>query len=183
MQTGKIKNYLIGGLLCIVLMLAFGIKPVQRVMNEAVKRGTVNAVEICLDYTRGELLSEEAAKVVCASNFQKRLLGSEYAFGRAGPRLVLDELRWGGTLRNDSVDHVTTWVQIAVYVYDENGSEQKILADTQIWLEPMGETEFEVEISDLTEEQINDLDFCDLDMPNPKSCFSWGVVSVKGLSI
>ena len=183
MQTGKIKNYLIGGLLCIVLMLVFGFKPVYRVMNEAVNRGTVNAVEMCLDYTRGEVLSEEAVKAVCVSTFQKRLLGNEYAFGRAGPRLVLDGVRWGGTLQNDTVDHVTTWVQVAVNVYDENGSEQKALADTQVWLEPMDETEFEVEVPDLKQEQINDLDFWDLDMPNPKSCFSWGVVAVKGLSI
>lgn len=182
-ETGKVKNYLIGGLMCLVAALVFGVKPVQREINEAMRRGTVGGVESCMAYSRSELLSIDAVKATCVRNFQKNLYNSDNATGRAGPRLDLGTVSWGGRLENKTPDHVTTWVRLSVSIFDEDGSEQEFTAETSIWIDPLGEAEFKVEIPELQSEQLEDKDFCDHDDPEPTGCMAWGVTDVMGLSI
>lgn len=183
MESGKVKNYLIGGLVCLVAALAFGIEPVQRVINEAARKGTLKGVESCIEYSSSDLLSMEAVRVVCTKAFQKRLYHNDHATGRAGPRLTQGTVGWGGTLENKTPDHVTTWIRISVSIFDTEGAEQEYFAEMPIWIDPMDETAFTVELPDLKREQLEDIEFCENDELNPKACVGWGVIDVMGLTI
>ena len=177
------KNYLIGGLGCLVVDLVIGIKPVQRFTNEAVNSGTLRGLETCLSYSSSELLSPEAVRATCVAAFQKRLYGREHAQGRAGPRLDEGTVSWGGVLENKTPDHVTTRVRVSVSTYTKEGTEQEFFAETSIWIDPLGKADFRVKLPDSKEEQFEKLDFCEHDDAAPKSCMSWGVIDAMGLTI
>ena len=105
---------MIVGLICLVAALAFGVGPVQRVTNEATNHGTLRGVERCMEYSKSELLSQEAVKATCVQSFHKRLYVPDLATGQAGPRLDQERVNWGGILENKTPDHVTTWIRLAV---------------------------------------------------------------------
>jgi hypothetical protein len=178
-----LKNYLIGGLICLVAALAFGIEPVQRMVNEAANRGTLRGMERCVEYSKSELVSQEAVKASCAQSFDERLYLPDLATGKAGPRVDQGMVLLEGLLQNKTADHVTTWVQISVNIFDAEGKEQKAFAETPLWIDPMGEAKFQVEFPDLKPEQLDPVKGCDLDDQAPKACFSWGITDVKGLAI
>lgn len=177
------KNYLIGGLVCLVAALTFGIKPVQRVINEATNRGTLRGVETCMDYSKSELLSHDAVKATCVQSFHNRLYSPDLAMGQAGPRIDQGKVGWGGTLANKTPDHVTTWIRIGVTIFDSDGTKQEVFAETPIWIDPLGEAEFRVELPDLEDKQFDKIKFCDHDDAAPKACIEWGVTDVMGLAI
>ncbi len=177
------KNYLIGGLMCLVVALIVGFEPLQRVVNEATNQGTLKGVESCMSYSHSELLSAEAVRATCISAFQRRLYRGEYATGRAGPSIKRGSVSWGGVLENKTYDHVTTWVQISVSVFDDKGVEQEYSAETSIWIDPLGETEFEVELPDIEPAQFERIDFCEHENSTPSACMAWNVTDVMGLSI
>lgn len=152
-------------------------------MNEAANRGTLRGVETCMDYTKSELLSQDAVKATCVQSFQKQLYLPDLATGQAGPRLDQGQVGWGGTIENKTPDHVTTWIRIAVSVFDLEGNKQEVFAETPVWIDPMGEAEFRVELQDLHREQLDDIAFCDHDDEAPKACMAWGVTDVMGLAI
>ena len=174
------KNFLIGALTCLVAALAYGIEPVQRYVNEAANRGTLRGVEKCVEYSKSELLSQDAVKASCVNEFHKRLYVPYVASGLAGPREEEGRLGWGGTLENKTGDHVTTWVQVSVSIFDADGKEQESVGETPIWIDPMGESDFHVELPDLKPEALGTLGPCDLDDQAPKSCVSWGITGVLG---
>lgn len=177
------KNYLIGGLICLVAALVFGVDPVQRVINEVTNRGTLKGVERCMDYTKSELLSQDVVRATCVQSFHNRLYIPDLATGKAGPRIDQGEVGWGGTLENKTPDHVTTWIRIAVTIFDAEGTKQEVFAETPIWIDPLGEAEFRVELPDLEREQFDHIAFCDEDDEAPKACMQWGVPGVMGLAI
>jgi hypothetical protein len=178
-----VKNYLIGGLICLVAALVFGFKPVQRVINEATNRGTVRGVETCMDYLKSELLSRDTVKTTCVQAFHNPLYIPELVMGQAGPRMDQGKVNWGGTLENKTPDHVTTWIRIAVTIFDTDGTKQEVFAETPIWKDPLGEVEFRVELPDLEPKQFDDIEFCDKDDKAPKACMAWVVTDVMGLTI
>jgi hypothetical protein len=178
-----VKNYLIGGLVCLVVALVVGVQPVQKVINEATNRGTLRGGETCMSYSSSELLSKEALRATCVSAFQKRLFGGEYASGRAGPRPEQRSIRWGGILENKTPDHVTTWVRVSVSIFDVDGTEQEVFAETPICIDPLDEAEFSVELPELEPQQFENLEFCDHESEEPKSCMGWGVINIMGVSI
>lgn len=177
------KNYLIGALIFLVAALTYGFEPVQRMINEAANRGTLRGVEKCMEYTTSDLLSPEALKATCVLTFQERLYDPDVATGKAGPRADQGLAGWEGVLENKTADAVTTWIQIGVSIYDKDGKEQEVFAETPIWIDPMGEAKFQVELPDLKPEQFDAIEFCDLDDEAPKACMAWGVADVMGLSI
>ncbi len=177
------KNYLIGALICLLAALAFGIEPVQRLVNEVTSQGTLRGVETCIEYSKSDLLSQDAVRASCVQSFQKRLYGPDFATGLAGPRMEQEKLGWGGTLENKTPDHVTTWIRIAVTIFDADGAKQEVFAETPIWIDPLDEAEFWVELPDLEREQLDNIAFCDIDDETPKACFGWGVTEVMGLAI
>ncbi|MGO4917526.1 hypothetical protein [Pseudogemmobacter sp. W21_MBD1_M6] len=177
------KNYLIGGLICLVAALVFGIKPVQRAINEATNRGTLRGAETCMDYSESELLALEAIKATCVQSFQKRLYGNDYATGRAGPRMDQRTVGWGGILENKTPDHVTTWIRISVSIFDVGGTEREFFAETPIWIDPLSEAEFQVQLPELEREQLDDIEFCDHEDEARTACMTWGVTEVMGLTI
>jgi len=178
-----LKNYMIGALICLVAALAYGIEPVQRMINEAANRGSLRGVERCIEYSKSELLSKEAVKASCIKAFQKRLYHPDLASGKAGPRVDKEIVAWEGALENKTADQVTTWIQIGVSIYDKDGKEQEVFAETPIWIDPMGDANFQVELPDLKAEQLDAIDWCGLDDKAPKACFWWGITDVMGLSI
>ncbi len=177
------KNYLIAGLACLVVVLIFGFEPVQRTINEATNHGTLKGVESCIAYSKSELLSPEVIRATCVSEFQKRLYRNDHATGRAGPNIKNGAVSWSGVLENKTSDHVTTWVQISVSIYDDEGEEQEFFSETSIWIDPLGEAKFEVELPDLETEKLRSLEFCENDVAKPSTCMAWGVADVMGLSI
>lgn len=177
------KNYLIGGLICLVAGLVFGIKPLQVVINEATNLGTLRGAELCMDYSASELLSVDAVKTTCVQSFHKRLDGDNHATGRAGPEVDQQTVSWQGILENKTPDYVTTWIKIAVLIFDEDGTKQELFAETPIWIDPLGKAEFRVELPDLKREQVDGITFCDRDDDAPKGCMDWGIIDVKGLAI
>ena len=177
------KNYLIAGLICLVAALTIGIEPVQRLVNEASNHGTLRGVEKCMDYAKSELLSQEAVKASCVESFHVTLYIPELATGKARPRVDQGIAGWEGTLENKTADHVTTWVKIGVSIYDADGKEQQAFAETPLWIDPMGKATFQVELPDIKAEQLESIEYCDLDEQAPKSCMSWGVTDIKGLAI
>lgn len=179
----SMKNYLIGGLICLVAALAFGIEPVQRVINEATNQGTLRGVEKCMDYSKSELLSQDAVKATCVQAFHNRLYLPDLAMGQAGPRIEQGKVSWGGILENKTTDYVTTWIRIAVTIFDADGTKQEVFAETPIWIAPLNDAEFLIELPDLKREQFDDIEFCDHDDEAPKSCMGWGITDVKGLTI
>jgi hypothetical protein len=183
MGTNRVKNYLIAGLACLVVALVVGFEPVQRVINEASNKGTLKGVESCMSYSDSELLSKEAIKATCVSAFQKRLYHDEYATGRAGPNTRKGVVGWGGVLENETSDHVTTWVRISVSIFDDKGVEKEYFAETSIWIDPLGESEFEIQLPDLEPEQFESIEFCERESSAPSACMAWGVTDVMGLSI
>ncbi|WP_247742470.1 MULTISPECIES: hypothetical protein [unclassified Ruegeria] len=136
-----------------------------------------------MSYSESELLSSEAIKATCVSAFQKRLFRGEYATGLAGPNITKGTVAWGGVLENKTPDHVTTWVQISVSIFDGEGVEKEHSAETSIWIDPLGEAEFEVELPDLEPAQFESIEFCERDNSEPSECMAWGVIDVMGLSI
>jgi hypothetical protein len=178
-----LKNYLIGALICLVAALAYGIEPLQRMINAAANRGTLRGVERCMEYSKSELLSADAVKASCVKVFHRRLFLADLATGKAGPRVDQEIVSWEGVLENETADHVTTWIFIGVSIFDKDGKEQEVFAETPIWVDPMGEAEFKVEFPDLKPEQLDAIDWCGLDDQAPKACFSWGVTDVMGLAI
>ena len=136
-----------------------------------------------MGYSKSELISQEAVKATCVQTFQNQLYIPDLATGRAGPRMEKGRLGWGGTLENKTPDHVTTWIQIAVTIFDADGTKHEVLAETATWIDPLGETEFQVELPEFEREQFDQIKFCDLDNQTPKACMSWVVTDVKGLAI
>ncbi len=183
MEKSRVKNYLIGGLLCLVAALAFGIEPVQRVINEATNRGTLRGVERCLDYSKSELLSQDAVRATCVQSFHTRLYLPDLATGRAGPEIDQGRMGWGGMLENKTSDHVTTWVRVAVSIFDADGKKNEVFAEIPTWIDPMGEAKFWVELPDVEREQFNGIEFCNDDDKAPKACMAWGVTDLMGLTI
>ena len=183
MESILLKNYLIGALVCLVATLAYGIEPVQRLMNEVVNRGTLRGVEKCMEYSKSKLLSQDFVKASCIEAFHKRLYLPDLASGKAGPRVDQGLVGWEGNLENKTADHVTTWIQIGVSIYDKDGKEQEVFAGTAVWIDPMGEAKFQVEFPDLKPEQFDAIDFCELDDQEPKGCMAWGISDLRGLSI
>lgn len=177
------KNYIIGGLLCLVVALVIGVEPLQRFVNEATNRGALRGVETCLSYSKSELLSPETVRSACVTAFQKPLYDNDRASGRAGPRMDQQTVSWGGILENKTPDHVTTWIQITVSIYDAEGNEQEFSAETPIWIDPLDQAEFKVELPEVTGEQFDNLESCDLEDTAPKDCMSWGITEMKGLKI
>jgi hypothetical protein len=177
------KNYLIVGLMILVAVLVIGIEPVQRTINEATQKGTLKGIESCMNYSRSDLLSEQAVRATCVMTFQKRLFHNDHATGRAGPRMNQRNVGWGGILENKTPDHVTTWVKISVSVFDEEGTEKKYSAEIPIWIDPLAEAEFSVDLPDAKQEQFESTEFCGHDNPAPKACFTWGVVETMGATI
>lgn len=177
------KNYVIGGLICLVAALAIGVEPVQRMINEAVSRGTLRGVETCMSYSSSELLSTEAVKATCVTAFQKSLYHNDHATGRAGPRLDQRTVSWGGALENKTLDHVTTWIRISVSIYDADGAEKVHFAETPIWIDPLDEAQFKVELPDIGSEQLEDIEFCEHGDLTATACMTWGVMEVMGLTI
>lgn len=177
------KNYLIFGLLFLTTALIIGIEPVQRVVNEATRKGTLQGVESCINYSSSELLSEQAIRATCVRAFQKRLYHRDHATGRAGPGTNQQTVGWEGTLENKTPDHVTTWVQMVVDIYDEEGTRKEYFAETPIWIDPLDEADFSVDLLDVKPEQFENFEFCDHDDPAPKSCVTWGVKGVMGVTI
>lgn len=176
------KNYLIVALACLVAALVFGIKPVQEVVNETMNRGTLKGAETCMEYSASQLLATDAVKAMCIQSFQKPLYSNDHATGQAGPSVNQQTVSWGGVLENKTSDHVTTWVRISVIVFDGEGAEQEVFAETPIWIDPLGEAEFQVELPDLKPEKLIN-EFCDHDDEAPKSCMTWGIVEVMGLAV
>lgn len=177
------KNYVIGGLTCLLIALVVGVEPVQRLINETVNRGTLRGVETCISYSSSSLLSTNAVKATCVAAFQKPLYKRDHATGRAGPRFDEETVSWEGVLENKTPDHVTTSVRFLVKVFDENGAEQEFFAETSIWIDPVSETGFKVELPDAKSEQFDDTDFCNHDESAPKVCISWNIVEIEGLTI
>ena len=126
----------------------------QRVINEATNKGTLRGVETFMGYSKSELLSKDAVRSTCVQFFQIRLYDPDLATGKAGPRIDQGTVRWGGILANKTPDHVTTWVRISVIIFDADGTKQEVFAETPIWIDPMGEAEFRVELPDLEREQL-----------------------------
>ncbi len=177
------KNYLIAALACLVAALAFGIEPVQRMVNEAANRGSLRGVEKCMDYAKSELLSQDAVKASCVKVFHTQLYLPDLATGKAGPRVEQGVVGWEGVLENKTADHVTTWIQIGVSIYDKDGKKQEVFGETSVWIDPMGEAKFQVELPDLKPEQVESIEFCGLDEQAPKGCMAWGLSDLKGLAI
>lgn len=177
------KNFLIGGLICLVAALAIGVEPLQRLANEKINWGTLKGVETCLSYSSSELLSEEAVRLTCVLAFQKPLYRNEHATGLAGPRIEQTIVSWAGELENMAHDHVTTWIRLEVSIFDENGIDQAFAAETSIWIDPLDQTEFRVELPDLNGDLFEGLEFCELEDDAPKNCVSWGIAEMKGLSL
>jgi hypothetical protein len=182
-EADQLKNYLIFGLLVLITALIIGIEPVQRAINEATHKGTLKGIERCMSYSSSDLLSEHAIRATCVRTFQKRLYGNDHATGRAGPRVIQQGIGWGGTLENKTPDHVTTWVKIVVNIFDEDGKEKEYFAETPIWIDPLDEAEFNVDLPDVEQEQFDSTEFCDYDDPAPKACFAWGVMETMGVTI
>ncbi|MBL3565386.1 hypothetical protein JMM59_10275 [Rhodovulum sulfidophilum] len=177
------KNYLIVGLLIVIASLVIGIEPVQRVINEATRKGTLIGIENCMSYSSSDLLSERAVRATCVRTFQKHLYHNDYATGRAGPRINQQTVGWGGGLENKTADHVTTWVKIAVGIFDVEGNEQEYFAETPIWIDPLDEAEFRVDLPDVKHEQFESFEFCEYNDPAPKACVTWGVIEIMGVTI
>lgn len=78
---------------------------------------------------------------------------------------------------------MTTWVRIFVSIYDTDGNEQKVFAETPIWIAPLGEANFRVDLPEHEHEQLENIEFCKHDDLVPKSCVTWGVIDVMGLTI
>lgn len=183
MEIGQLKNYLIVGLLIIIAALVIGIEPVQRVINEATRKGTLSGIENCMSYSSSDLLSELAVRATCVRTFQKHLNHNDHATGRAGPRMNQQTIGWEGTLENKTADHVTTWVKISVGVFDAEGNEQEFFSETPIWIDPLDEAEFSVDLPDVKHEQFESFEFCEHDDPAPKACVTWSVVGIMGVTI
>lgn len=177
------KNWTIMGLLGLVVVLIVGFEPVQRTVNETLNGGTVRGVERCMDYSSSQLLSDQAIRRSCADTFQARLFNGEYATGRAGPWMDQGRIGWSGNLRNQTSGHITTWIRVAVWVYDEEGNETEWTAETPIWIEPLGDADFTVELNEVDRDTFDDLSFCELEALSPSNCMAWTVVEVKGLAI
>lgn len=177
------KNYMIFGLLALVAALVIGIEPVQRIITEATQKGTLKGVESCMKYSSSDLLSDHATRATCVNTFQKPLYRNDHATGRAGPRINQGTVGWGGSLENKTPDYVTTWVKIAVRIFDKEGGEKEYFAEIPVWIDPLSEAEFSVDLPDVDVEKVEGSYFCDHDDPDPKACFAWGVVGVKGVKI
>ena len=183
METSSVENYLIGGLICTIAILIVGVEPLQRLLNESINKGRLKGVENCRAYSNSELVSEEAVKATCVSTFQKYLYDGNLANGRAGPRNNQNTVSWGGTLQNKTSDHVTTWIEISVSIFDADGTEQKIQAVTSIWIDPLNEADFMVELPDLEWDKFDNIEFCDHENLVQKACMTWGITNLMGLAI
>lgn len=177
------KNYVIVGLTCLIAAMIIGVQPVQRAINEAFYRGTLTGVDKCISYSDTQLISSEAMRAACVSLFQRSLFSDEHAKGRAGPGYTEEGVIWVGNLENNTPDHVTTWIRLAVTIYDAKGIEEKFMGDTSVWVDPLGDSDFRVDLPDLTRDMVDATEFCERDAPSPMSCMRWGIVEVKGLSI
>lgn len=183
METGKLKNYLIAGLLIVISVMAIGVEPVERVINEATRKGTLKGIESCMNYSSSDLLSEQAIKATCVRTFQKNLYHDDHATGRGGPRVDQQNVSWEGILENKTPDHVTTWVKISVGIFDEEGKEEEYFAMTPIWINPLDQADFSVDLTGVKREQFEGFEFCNHDDPEPKACFTWGVREIMGVTI
>lgn len=183
MEKDLVKNFIIGGLLCLVAFLVIGVEPLQRFVNETTSKGTLRGVESCLSYSSSELLSTEAVRSTCVLVFQKPLYADDHATGKAGPRIDQWSVSWAGLLENKTHDHVTTWIRLSVGIFDAEGNEHAFSAETPIWIDPLAQTEFRVELPDVNAEQFDNLEFCESEDAAPKSCISWGITEVMGLSL
>jgi hypothetical protein len=115
--------------------------------------------------------------------FQKALYSNDHATGKAGPRVDQQAVSWGGLLENKTHDHVTTWIRLTVGIFDAEGIEQSFSAETLIWIDPLDQAAFRVELPDVSAEQLDSLEFCASEDAALKSCVSWGISEMKGLSL
>jgi hypothetical protein len=50
-------------------------------------------------------------------------------------------------------------MRLSVGIFDAEGEEQTFSAETPIWVDPLGQTEFRVELPDVNAEQFDNLEF------------------------
>jgi hypothetical protein len=182
-EQDMLKGYLIGALISLVAIFCLEIEPVLQILNEVANKGRLRGVNWCIVYGKGTLLSEEALRAGCVQSLQKRLYLPNLASGKAELTVEEGEVGWGGMLENKTPDHITTWMQIVVIIFDADGKKQEVFAETPIWIDPLGVSEIRVAIPDLKPEQFEALDVCEDDEETPKACFSWAITDVMGLSI
>lgn len=83
----------------------------------------------------------------------------------------------------DSTAMLPPALGISVSIYNKEGKEQEVSAETPIWIDPLNEADFRVEFPDLESKKLENLGSCDHEDAAPTECISWGVTDVMGLAL
>lgn len=141
----------------------------------------------CLEGMRTDLISLDAAKAFCSSQYAAPLpfLALYGLTGNARPEAVWSEKLFVGTLRNESIRYVVTEVSIAVDVYEQDGKTKKTHEiSVQGWFEPNRAAQ---DFKSLPIQGVPD-DWSQATLPpcsTPRTgrCWEWNIMTAKGLEL
>ena len=154
-------------------------------LNKMMNPGKLAGVEKCVSLSESNLVAEETIRNACVEDFHVNVFGVELASGRAGPRERSGTVYWEGRVSNNTSEYITTWVELGVGFFDAQGEKTEIKTEQYFWIEPQVEQEFSAELRNISREDFEGYDFCDLDAEEAtfRSCMTWGWVQIKGLKI
>lgn len=169
--------------LCFVSLV--GCKPVKQAINKHLNAGKVEGVSQCVELSATEILSEETIRISCVAKFERELPYSvaRNVTGSAGPRSQSGSNYFGGTLINDTEDHVVTEVIVEVEFRKSAEEEpQRARAEIRGWFEPTGDPiSFRSKNVDSAPDTWGSVGYCD--DPESNDCWGWYIVAVKGLRL
>lgn len=168
-----------------IAYVGFNFTSVRMELNKLMNFGELVGVEQCVSLSRSNLVAEQTIRNVCVEDFHVNLFDHELASGRAGPRDRSGVVYWEGTVSNKTSEYVTTWGELSVSFFDSEGEKLEVKVKTPLWIEPQADQEISAELREISPEDIEDYEFCDLDADEAtfRSCMAWSWAQIKGLKI
>jgi hypothetical protein len=154
-------------------------------LNKMLNSGELAGVEQCVLLSKSSLVAEETIRNACVEGFHVALFDNELAVGRAGPRERSGAVYWEGRVSNNTSEYVTTWGELGVSFFDDQGEKTEVNVELSLWIEPQTEQEISAELRDVNPEDYEDYEFCDHDAEEAslRSCMTWRWAQIKGLKI
>lgn len=132
-------------------------------MNKMMNPGELAGVGQCVSLSKSSLVAEATIRNACVEDFHVNLFDDDLTSGRAGPRERSGTVYWEGRVSNNTSKYVTTWVELGADFFDAQGEKTELKTEQYVWIEPQAELEFSAELRDISREDFECYDFCDLD--------------------
>ena len=159
------------------------IEPISNQVNVFVNSGRATGISNCVKLGESPVISANAIRSACADKFSVSIYTVNAATGRASAESTFDRVMFSGTLENLTPNQILTNAQFVYEQFDEEGARKEFFATANVWIEPQTSESFEVQFRDFQASEFLNLAGCDVDASERKSCWSWGILGLRGVSL